>query len=80
MLHFTKAGGSEVSRQSMNSALIAGLSSGSVDASLTEVDACTKDSDKLRNGVVNVGPFGVFSLSDRPSIDQAETQGYYTRH
>ncbi|KAL8790838.1 MAG: hypothetical protein Q9195_006163 [Heterodermia aff. obscurata] len=56
----------------MNSTIIAGLSSGSVDASLTEVDACTKDSDKLRNGIVNVGPFGVFSLSDRPSIDQAE--------
>ena len=56
----------------MNSTLIAGLSSGSVDASLTEVDACTKDSEKLRNGVVNVGPFGVFSLSNQPSIDQAE--------
>ena len=56
----------------MNSALIAGLSSGSVDASLIEVDACTKDSDKLRDGVVNVGPFGVFSLCDRPSTDQAE--------
>lgn len=56
----------------MNSTLTAGLSSGSVDASLTEVDLCTKDSDKLRNGVFNVGPFGVFSLSDRPSIGQAE--------
>ena len=71
-LYFTKAGESEVSRQSMNSTLIAGLSSGSVDASLTEVDARTKDSDRLRNGVINVGPFGVFSLSDRPLVDQAE--------
>ena len=64
----------------MNSTLIAGLSSGSVDASLTEVDARTKDSDKLRNGIVNVGPFDVFSLSDRHPIDQAEVPLFYTRH
>ncbi len=56
----------------MTSSLAAGLASGSVDASLAEVDARTKDSQMLRNGTVNVGPFSVFSMSNSPTLDQLE--------
>ena len=68
----TKGANIEDSRQAMSSTLAAGLASGSVDASLTEVDARTKDSLRLRNGTVNVGPFSVFSLSTMPTLDQSE--------
>ncbi len=56
----------------MTSNLAAGLASGSVDASLAEVDARTKDSQRLCNGTVNVGPFSVFSMSNSPTLDQSE--------
>lgn len=56
----------------MTSNLIDGLTARSVEESLTELDACTKDSNKIRNGAVGVGPFNVFSLSDRPSPNQVE--------
>ncbi|KAI4246824.1 MAG: hypothetical protein LQ352_006310 [Teloschistes flavicans] len=49
----------------MNSVLTEGLASGSVDASLTKLDASTKDGDQVRNGATRVGPFSVFSLADR---------------
>ena len=55
----------------MTSRLAAGLASGSVDASLMEVDAWTKNSDRLSNGVVTVGPFSAFSMSDTPISDQS---------
>ncbi|KAL8636767.1 MAG: hypothetical protein Q9228_005875 [Teloschistes exilis] len=47
--------------------------SGSVDASLTEVDASTRDGDQLRKGAVTVGPFSVFSLADQPNPEVPES-------
>ena len=60
----------------MSTTLAAGLASGSVDATLTEVDARTKDSQRLRDGSVSVGPFGVFSLPGVPSLDQSGDAGH----
>ena len=56
----------------MTSRLAAGLASGSVDASLIEVDAWTKNSDRLPNEVVTIGPFSAFSMSEAPITDQSE--------
>lgn len=55
----------------MTSRLLAGLASGSVDASLMEVDASTKNSDRLPNGVATVGPFSAFGMSETPIPDQS---------
>lgn len=56
----------------MTSRLAVRLASGSVDASLIEVDAWTKNTQRLRNGTVTIGPFGAFSLSKTPIPDQSE--------
>ena len=56
----------------MTSRLAAGLTSGSVDASLIEVDAWTKNSDRLPIGVVTIGPFSAFSMSETPTPDLSE--------
>ena len=54
----------------MSSELTAGLTSGSIDASLAEVDARTKEPNRLHNAAFDIGPFSVFSLSDSPTHDQ----------
>ena len=56
----------------MSTELAAALTSGSVDASLTEIDARTSDVNRLRNQASDVGPFGVFSLLDAPNPHQLQ--------
>ena len=65
-----KVSGTENSRQIMTSKLTAGLTSGSIDASLAEVDARTKEPNRLHNAAFDIRPFSVFSLSDSPTRDQ----------
>ncbi|KAL9594809.1 MAG: hypothetical protein Q9219_006823 [cf. Caloplaca sp. 3 TL-2023] len=69
----TEHANAEESRQSMSSALTQGLALGSVNESLTEVDASLKDPDSLGNGAMHVGPFSVFSLSSASTQGQLQT-------
>lgn len=48
----------------MSLKIVSGLASKSVDASLTEVEMHSRDSNVLHRGTVNIGPFSVFSLSN----------------
>ena len=56
----------ENARKTMSSDLTAALPSRSVDASLAEVDARSREPNRLRNASFDAGPFSVFSLSDSP--------------
>ncbi|RAL12671.1 Zn(II)2Cys6 transcription factor [Aspergillus homomorphus CBS 101889] len=53
----------EQSRLSMSDSLSAELVSGSIDASLAEIDVRARDSDRAAEGSIVVGPFAVLDLS-----------------
>ena len=60
----------EHSRQMMSSELTAGLASGSIDASLAEVDARTKEPNRLHSAAFDIGPFSVFIIFDSPTREK----------
>ncbi|KAJ6108435.1 transcriptional regulator family: Fungal Specific TF [Penicillium sp. IBT 18751x] len=53
----------EQSRRSMSTALSKDLLSGSIDASLTEVDSRSRDLDREPNGDIVIGPFAVLDFT-----------------
>jgi arginine metabolism regulation protein II len=53
----------EKSRVSMSAALAADLPSGSIDTSLAELDARSKDPGRSTNGDIVVGPFSVLNMT-----------------
>ncbi|KAJ5113291.1 transcriptional regulator family: Fungal Specific TF [Penicillium angulare] len=64
----------EQSRLSMSTALKADLVSGSIDASLSEIDLRSRDSDNTTKDDVVIGPFGVlkFTSSAEPQVEATE--------
>lgn len=66
----SKIANTENSRQMMSSELTAGLASGSIDASLAEVDARIKEPNRLHNAAFDIGSFSVFSSSDSSTHGQ----------
>ncbi|GLA14474.1 hypothetical protein AnigIFM62618_000854 [Aspergillus niger] len=63
----------EKSRVSMSDALSADLVSGSIDASLAEIETRSRDTERPSQGDIVVGPFAVldFSLTDPKSASRA---------
>ncbi|CAI7565594.1 unnamed protein product [Penicillium glandicola] len=57
---------SEKSRLSMSTALGSGLVSGSIDASLAEVDSRLRDPERSLDGDIVIGPFAVLDFSSAP--------------
>ncbi|KAL8819700.1 MAG: hypothetical protein Q9223_001919 [Gallowayella weberi] len=71
----TKIAPAESSRQSMSTSLMETLPAGCVGATLTEVDAYTKEPRRLRDSTLNIGPFSAFSLSAPAASNQSGTLG-----
>ncbi|RAK96008.1 Zn(II)2Cys6 transcription factor [Aspergillus ibericus CBS 121593] len=63
----------EKSRVSMSDALGADLVSGSIDASLAEIDTRSRDAERPSQGDIVVGPFAVLDLAINPPLPQADT-------
>ncbi|RAH47820.1 Zn(II)2Cys6 transcription factor [Aspergillus brunneoviolaceus CBS 621.78] len=64
----------EQSRLSMSDALSSELVSGSIDASLAEIDSRARDSDRLTEENIVVGPFSVLDLSGPKHEETASQQ------
>ncbi|KAJ5281637.1 transcriptional regulator family: Fungal Specific TF [Penicillium angulare] len=64
----------EQSRLSMSTALKADLLSGSIDASLSEIDLRSRDADNATKDDVVIGPFGVlkFTSAAEPQVEAGE--------
>ncbi|KAJ5347067.1 hypothetical protein MYU51_019941 [Penicillium brevicompactum] len=62
----------EQSRLSMSAALGSDLVSGSIDASLAEVDLRLRDPDRVAEGDIVIGPFAVLDFSSAPQKPELE--------
>ncbi|PYH96501.1 hypothetical protein BO71DRAFT_481946 [Aspergillus ellipticus CBS 707.79] len=58
----------EKSRLSMSDALSADLVSGSIDASLAEIDNRSREPERSDQGDIVIGPFGVLDLAPAPNL------------
>lgn len=60
----------EQSRLSMSAALESNLVSGSIDASLAEVDLRSRDPDRSSEGDIVIGPFAVLDFKNDPTLQK----------